>query len=145
MKSETSQYFKEADRRLQKADEFLELEYYEDAGREAYLSGMNAARGLLFEDGFKINKKHKTLYSGLPTALHRRGIHDTGLSSFLPTIGELKRIADYLTGDDRITEEMAREAVEKAKNFVSTIKKIAATPAATPHNGKHKKPKATPR
>jgi uncharacterized protein (UPF0332 family) len=139
LKEETAKYFSTAKKLLKKAAEFVSLGYYEDAGRDCYLAGMNAVRGLLFEDNFKLNKRHKTLYGALATALHKRGVHDIKLTSFLPTMANMKAIADYETGDDKITKGMAEKAIETAIDFVSAIKKIAAAPLAAPHNGKHKK------
>jgi uncharacterized protein (UPF0332 family) len=78
---------------------------------------MNAARGLLFEDGFQVTKRHKTLYGALAQVLHERGIHDVSLTSFLPTTAKLKAIADYETGDATITPERAAEAIKAARSF----------------------------
>jgi len=139
MKPETLDYFAKAEKKLEDAKKLMSIKFYEDAARNTYLAGVNAARGLLFEDGFGVTKKHKTLYGALSKALH-----DNALTAFLPTQIELKAIADYETGENTITEDRAEKAIEMAKHFVSAIKKIAATPASAPRNGKHKKPPLTP-
>jgi hypothetical protein len=143
MKPETLDYFLKAKKKLENAKKLMDIGLYEDAARNSYLAGMNAARALLFEDGFRVLKQHKTLYGALSKVLHDRGIHDHDLSAFLPTVMKLKAIADYEEGEDTITEERASKAIEDAKHFVSAIKKIASTPAKAPQNGKHKKPTAT--
>jgi len=89
---------------------------------------MNAARGLLYEDGFQVTKRHKTLYGALAEALHDRGIHDQRLTAFLPTMSNLKAIADYETGGDGITRERAAEAIVYAVEFVEAVVSIAKAP-----------------
>lgn len=127
MKPETAAYFATATRLLANASKLLDAGFCEDAGRNCYLAGMNAARGLLFEDGFQIIKRHKTLYGALAEALHTRGIHDQKLTAFLPTMADLKAIADYETGGDGITRERAAEAIAYAVQFVEAIVAIIET------------------
>jgi uncharacterized protein (UPF0332 family) len=129
LKEETADYFKRARKKLDDAEKLLSLGFYEDAGRDCYLAGMNAARGLLFEDSFRVTKRHKELYGALSEVLHLRGIHNATLTAFLPNMAQLKAIADYETGDNSITKERAAEALKAAKHFVDTIGKIAQTPA----------------
>ncbi len=129
MTPETAAYFSTADKLLDNACKLLKVGFFEDAGRNCYLSGMNAARGLLFEDGFQVTKRHKTLYGALAEALHKRDIHDQKLTAFLPTMAELKAIADYETGGAGITPDRAQKAVEEATDFVQRLREIAQTPA----------------
>lgn len=128
MKPETEKYLKTARKLMTNASKLHALGFYEDAGRNCYLAGMNAARGLLFEDSLQVTKRHKTLFGALSQALHARSIHDAALTAFLPTMANLKAIADYETGDDAITSERASEAMVAASRFVETIAKIAETP-----------------
>jgi uncharacterized protein (UPF0332 family) len=129
VKEETIAYFDAAQRLMENAAKPHALGLYEDAGRNSYLAGMNVARGLLFEDGFQVTKRHKTLYGALAQVPHGRGIHDPTLTSFLPTMAKLKAIADYETGEAIITSERAAEAIKAANHFVEAIGKIAAMPA----------------
>jgi uncharacterized protein (UPF0332 family) len=131
MKPETERYLKTARKLMANAAKLHALGFYEDAGRNCYLAGMNAARGLLFEDGFQVTKRHKTLFGALSQALHARDIHDAVLTAFLPTMANLKAIADYETGDDTITAERAAEAMTAANRFVEAIAKITETPLQT--------------
>lgn len=128
MKAETIDYLAAAHRQLDNAAKLLALGFCEDAGRNCYLAGMNAARALLFEDGFEITKRHKTLYGALAHVLHQRGIHDADLTAFLPMMANLKAIADYETGGDGITPSRAAEAMKSASHFVDAISKIADMP-----------------
>lgn len=130
MKAETADCFAAARRQLDNAARLLALGFPEDAGRNCYLAGMNASRGLLFEDAFEITRRHKTLYGALSQALHARGIRDVALTSFLPVMASLKAIADYETGGDGITRERAAAAITTAVAFVEALRKIAAAPAA---------------
>ena len=142
MKEETEKYFSTARKLMLNADKRFAIALYEDAGRNCYLAGMNAARGLLFEDGFQVIKRHRTLYGGLSKVLHDRGIHDASLTAFLPTMANLKAIADYETGDDAITGERASAAMEAANQFIKKIEKIAGAP---PNKVLRKGPRASPK
>ncbi len=128
MKAETAKYFATAKKLMANAAKLYAIGLYEDAGRNCYLAGMHAARGLLFEDGFEVTKRHKTLFGALSQVLHGRSIHDPELTSFLPTMANLKAIADYETGDGAITPERAAAAMKTANRFVEVIAEIAATP-----------------
>jgi uncharacterized protein (UPF0332 family) len=121
VKPEAADYLAAAERLLANARKLLDVGFREDAGRNCYLAGMNAARALLFEDGFTVTRRHKTLFGALAQVLHARGIHDPELTSFLPSMANLKAIADYETAGDGITRERAVEAVDKANLFVQRI------------------------
>jgi len=84
MKPETLDYFSKAKKKLDDATKLMKIGLYEDAARNSYLAGMNAARGLLFEDGVKIIKRHRNLYGALAAALHNRNIRDITLTAFYP-------------------------------------------------------------
>jgi uncharacterized protein (UPF0332 family) len=124
LKPETLDYFTAAERQLTNAEKLHALGFYEDAGRNCYLAGMNAARGLLFESGCTITKRHKNLYGALSEALHQYNIHDAELTAFLPTMANLKAIADYETGGDGITVDRAATAISDARKFVRKIMQI---------------------
>jgi uncharacterized protein (UPF0332 family) len=125
LKPETLDYFAAAERQLANAEKLHALGFHEDAGRNCYLAGMNAARGLLFENDFTVTKRHKNLYGALSEVLHQHEIHDAELTAFLPTMANLKAIADYETGGDGITAERAATAITDARNFVHKIIRIS--------------------
>ncbi len=127
MKPETLDYFAAAERQLTNAEKLHALGFYEDAGRNCYLTGMNAARGLLFESDFTVTKRHRNLYGALSEVLQQHNIHDAGLTAFLPTMANLKAIGDYETGGDGITAERAVAAIINARNFVDKIMRIVSS------------------
>lgn len=63
MKSAASDFFDKARRLLSEADIMLEVGLFEAAGRNAYLAGCCAARGLLFEDNDKVSLRHQRLWA----------------------------------------------------------------------------------
>ena len=107
MKPESADFFDKARRLLIEADIMIEAGLFEAAGRNAYLAGCHAARGLLFEDSNEVTNRRQRLWGDLTKALNRRGINDSALTGFLPNTYSLKRIADYETSSSEITEERA--------------------------------------
>ena len=94
----------------------------EAAGRTAYLAGFHDARALISERTGRAVKSH----AGVKTEFHRlvRGETriDDELRAFLGFAYNLKAIADYQAGPDPgISPELAREAIEIARRFVTGI------------------------
>ena len=58
MKPESSQYIKKARKLLLGASAMLTINLYEDAGRNAYLAGFNAARAFVYEENDKVFRSH---------------------------------------------------------------------------------------
>jgi uncharacterized protein (UPF0332 family) len=124
MKSASADFFDKAQRLLAEAEVMLKVGLYEAAGRNAYLAGCYAARGLLFEDTGKVSTRHQRLWGDLTHALHERGLNDPSLTAFLPNAYALKRVADYETGSSEITSDRAEKAVSDAANYVKKLRAI---------------------
>ncbi len=127
MKPASADFFEKAHRLLAEAAIMLEAGLFEAAGRNAYLAGCCAARGFLFEDNNKLSSRHQRLWGDLTQALHNRGVDDPALTSFLPNVYVLKRVADYETGSSEITRERASKAVADASACVSKLQTIVQT------------------
>jgi uncharacterized protein (UPF0332 family) len=127
MKKTTGDFFDKAERLLAEADIMLEVGLFEAAGRNAYLAGCHAARGLLFEHNQQISNRHQRLWGDLTQVLHTRGINDYSLTSFLPNLYSLKRVADYESGSSEITQERAEQARSAAAYYVKQLLELAQT------------------
>lgn len=127
MKPTTVDFFDKAQRLLTEAGIMIGAGLFEAAGRNAYLAGCYAARGLLFEDASKISSRHQRLWGDLTHALHNRGVSDPALTGFLPNVYFLKRVADYETGSSEITRERAEKALSEAASYVKQLHTIAQT------------------
>jgi uncharacterized protein (UPF0332 family) len=123
----TSSLFKQANKLLVEADVMIEVGLFEAAGRNAYLAGCFAARALIFEDSEKVTNQHRRLWGDLTGALQKRGLNDPSLTSFLPNIYALKRIADYETGSSQVTRERVVKAAAEAGDYVRRLETIAAS------------------
>jgi len=124
MKPESADFFDKARKLLIEADIMIEVGLFEAAGRNAYLAGGHAARGLLFEDSNEITSRHQRLWGDLTHALHKRGVDDPALTGFLPNAYSLKRVADYETGTSEITKERAEMVVASTDEFVSRLREF---------------------
>lgn len=127
MKPESADFFDKAKRLLIEADVMIEVGLFEAAGRNAYLAGCHAARALLFEDSNEITNRHRRLWGDMNHALHKRGVNDPALTSFLPNAYALKHLADYETGNSEITKERAEKAVAKAAEFIDRLRLLIQT------------------
>ena len=136
MKDATKDLFNKAHKLLDEAEIMIEVNLYEAAGRNAYLAGCCAARGLIFEDFNQVINSHKRLWGDITGALHKRGVKDPTLSSFLPTVYSFKRVADYETGSSEITKERAEKAVMEAGAYVKKLLTITQEPLRKPSGPK---------
>jgi uncharacterized protein (UPF0332 family) len=94
----------------------------DEAGREAYLAGLNAAQALISEKTGRTLKSH----GGVNAEFHRlvRGDPrvDDELRAFLGSAYNLKAIADYETGPgSEVSPERATGAITTAKRFVAKV------------------------
>jgi uncharacterized protein (UPF0332 family) len=128
VKPETISFFRQATKLLVEADLMIEVGLFEAAGRNAYLAGCFAARGLIFEDCNKTANQHRRLWGDLTEILKKRGVGAPALTAFLPNAYSLKRIADYETGASEITRERAQRAVDDATEYVGRLHHIARNP-----------------
>jgi uncharacterized protein (UPF0332 family) len=97
---------------LGEADGMLAMQYYDAAGRTAYLAGFHAAQALISERTGRAVKTHR----GVNGELHRLTKDDprldTELRAFLGRTYNLKAIADYETGPGR-TSRTASSILER--------------------------------
>ena len=128
MKPAAAECFEKALRLVAEAEIMLKAQLFEAAGRNAYLAGCHAARGLLLEDTGKVTTRHQRLWGDLTQALHNRGLSDPALTAFLPNAYSLKRVADYETGNSEITRERAEKAIGEAKQYVQKLHAITQAP-----------------
>jgi uncharacterized protein (UPF0332 family) len=138
VREETKAYLDKARELLDKAEKIFGVNDFEDAARSAYMAGFHAAQALLFETYGRIYKTH----NGVRTVFARLVKDDTRVDdqirAFLGRTYNFKHIADYLIGPgSHITAEMAREAVDNARQFVERIAELTEhlqdrTPRQTP-------------
>jgi uncharacterized protein (UPF0332 family) len=107
----------------------LTMQYYDAAGRSAYLAGFHAAQGLISEKTGRAVKTHK----GVRVELHRLTKDDPRLDaelrSFLGRTYNLKAIADYETGPrSEVSPELTTQAVETSRRFVAQMVGLVETP-----------------
>ena len=113
----------------------------DDAGRNAYLSGYNAARAFLYQQEGKLFKTHNGLQAEFSRVVKDDPRFNPETRVFLSKTFNLKKIADYEEGPEGgITSERASIAIKNGKKFLSCCEDAI----ATPRNGRHKKPSATP-
>lgn len=127
MKPESADFFAKAKKLLIEADLMIEVGLFEAAGRNAYIAGCHAARGLLFEHSNEVTNRHQRLWGDFTKALHSLGIKDSAFTGFLPNTYSLKRIADYETGGSEITKERVEMVVAHTAGFVDRLCGLART------------------
>jgi uncharacterized protein (UPF0332 family) len=122
VKEQTTAYLDKARELLDQAEAVLQIGLYEPAGRTAYLAGFHAAQALIFETTGRIYKSHGGLHGEFRRLVRHDPRVDDQIRAFLGRTYDLKAIADYLTGPgSHISAEMAREAVDSARQFVECI------------------------
>ena len=100
----------------------LTMKYYDAAGRSAYLAGFQAAQALISDRTGRAVKTHRGLNAEFHRLIRHSAHVDAELRGFLAFAYNLKAIADYETGPGSdVSPELAAEAVETAKRFVSCI------------------------
>jgi uncharacterized protein (UPF0332 family) len=93
----------------------------DEAGRAAYLAGLHAAQALIFETSGHVRKRHSTVQGEFARLVKDDPRFDRELRTFLPHTYNLKAIADYETGEARVTPEQARGAIDTATRLVETV------------------------
>lgn len=133
MTPEASAYLDKAREHLAKADGML-AHWPDEAGRAAYLAGLQAARALIFEKTGRIAKTHKGVRAEFARLARTEPGFDDEARAFLGRAYALKEIADYLTGPgSRVSPELARQTIDMARRFVAAV--VARLPTTTPKNG----------
>jgi uncharacterized protein (UPF0332 family) len=120
----------EAREHLDKSREYLTkgratldvLHYADEAGRAAYLAGFHAAQALISERVGKTPVTHRgvrTLFARLAREQPRL---DRSFVDFLADAYDLKRTADYGTGEAAVVSDgEAQRAIETAQRFVECV------------------------
>lgn len=129
MKEQTAAYLEKARELLAQAETMFSVHLDEPAGRTAYLAGFHAAQALIFETNGRIYKSHGGV-QGEFARLTRNDPHvDDQIRTLLGRTYNLKGIAHYLTGPgSHISPEMAREAIDGAKQFVECVAGLLPAP-----------------
>ena len=122
MTPDAVRFLEKARKQLDNAAAMLEIGLNEDAGRAAYLAGLQAAQGFIFEQCGKVVKTH----NGVQTEFLRLTKDDPRFTIdhriFLSQTYNLKAIADYETGPDAsVSPDRAAQAVEAGRQFVAHI------------------------
>ena len=104
------------------------MNYHDAAGRTDYLAGFHAAQAWISERTGRAVKTHR----GVQAELHRLTKDDPRLDNepraFLGRAYNLKAIADHEIGPgSEVSPELAAEAVEAARHFVTKMGELAET------------------
>ena len=122
MKAQTSAYLDKSRELLDEANAILRIDFYEAAGRTAYLAGFHAAQALIFETSGRIYKSHSGVHSEFSRLVKDDPRVDDDLRAFLGRTYSLKAIADYETGPgSHVSAESARDAIATARRFIDLI------------------------
>jgi len=125
MSPEFADQIRKAQGHLEVARKMLELGYYEQAGRTAYLAGFNAAQGYVFDLTGKTVKTHNGLHDRFYQLAKNDARFDRELIAFLSRSFRLKAIADYEVGPSaKVPPDMAKAAVATAEYFVAVINEL---------------------
>lgn len=126
MTPETRDQIARARQAVNRAKIILAAGVGEDAGRGAYIAGLQAARALIFARTGKVAKTHR----GARIVFFELARDDSVLAEyaqFLAYAYELKDFADYGTGPRTgVTLDEATAALEKAEQFVNYIERLLA-------------------
>jgi uncharacterized protein (UPF0332 family) len=122
MKDEARLYLEKAGQLLETSRHLAADGYNNDAGRNAYLAGLNAAQAFIAAHTGKAAKTHNGVNTKF-AELAREDSRVTALSrAFLSQHYQLKDIADYEVGKDAIIpKDRVLAAIEKAALFLDNI------------------------
>ena len=98
MKEQTGAYLDKSHELLQRADTMIGVGLTDDAGRAAYLAGLQAAQAFIFDSTGRVYKTHSGVQREFSQLVKNDPRVDTGLRAFLSRTYQLKAIADYETG-----------------------------------------------
>lgn len=127
MKPEAEAHIGKAAESLRKASASLAAiasvpEMAENAARDAYYAAFHTAKALIFERTGKTHKTHSGVHTEFIRITRDEASLDRELRSFLIKAYAYKAAADYETSRQfKIDHEIARTAIEKAKQFVEAI------------------------
>jgi uncharacterized protein (UPF0332 family) len=132
VKEQTSAFLDKARELLDQAETIFGTGLYEPAGRTAYLAGFHAAQALIFETTGRIFKSHGGVQGEFRRLVRHDARVDDEIRAFLGRTYDLKAIADYETGPgSHISAGKAREAVDRAREFVECVTGLIPAPPGT--------------
>lgn len=120
MKPESAAFLRKALEFLKKAGGMPD-EWPDEAGRAAYLAGLHGTPALIVERTGKLINRHRGVQYELARLTKAEPGFDIELGAFLGRAYVLKGIADYETGEARVTTEQALEAIQAATRLVETV------------------------
>ena len=127
MRAEASAFIDKAREFLVKAEDMLADGWPDEAGRAAYLAGLDAAQAVIVERTGRVIKRHRGVHNELRRLVKDEPRFDLELSAFPGRAYNLKAIADYETGPDaRVSDELARTAIETARRYVEVVAELLA-------------------
>ena len=134
MKPQSAAFLEKSREFLTKAQDLLDAHHWPDeAGRAAYLAGLHAAQGLIFESTGKVIKRHKGVQREFGRLAKDDPRFGMDLRTFLGRAYNLKAIADYETGPgSQVSAERAREAIQTAGRFVECMAGLLPANGRTP-------------
>ena len=97
----------------------------DDAGRAAYLAGLDAARAFIFETTRRVFKTHSAVQREFSRLVKDDPRVDTGLRAFLSRTYQLKAIADYLTGPVRTYPQRPRAKRSRQRGGLSDASRVS--------------------
>ena len=122
MNAEAAKLLQFAEHKHATALKLYEIEIFDAAGREAYLTAFAAARAVIIEKSGKAPKTHsgtRTIFA----ALIREGLaFDTQLAKFLSDGFEIKSAADYADGAP-VGRADAEDAIQTARKFIEAAQR----------------------
>ena len=125
MSPEAVNYMSVAEYHLERAERALMAELFEDAARHAYLVGLNAARGMIFEKTATAPKSHSGTGTMLHQLIHGGLAFPRELTLLLSKGFETKQNADY--GPPLfVTSDEAQDFLERARAFLAAAKAACA-------------------
>jgi uncharacterized protein (UPF0332 family) len=131
LKHESAAFLRKAQEFLTKANGMLD-DWPDEAGRAAYLAGLHGAQALIVERTGKLINRHRGVQRELARLTKDEPGFDIELRAFLGRAFNLKAIADYDTGDARVTTEQALEAIQTATRLVETVSSLLPPNGLTP-------------
>lgn len=115
-------YLERAKEKLKSAEDLLNLEDYNDAVSRAYYCAFHAAQSVLLTEGLEA-QTHRGLVNLFGLYFIKTGKFDKKFGKILSNLKDDRENGDYEVFSC-IDEEVARESVKEAKEFLGEIEKF---------------------
>ncbi len=97
-------------------------DFPDEAGRLAYIAGLNAARAYLFEHSGVVTKTHSGTNSEFSRVIRENRVFSDGHRRFLGQYFPMKNAADYGSGPATLADsDAARTAIDRAIELIAAI------------------------